>query len=595
MHICLFLPSLGLSDSMMTSPGNNPAARTVRLHFDELVRAVQEPFLLASSLYAREIITQIIFDKIREQQTPSIHKTGCLLLAVIDHITHKPESFVEFLMILRKPGLESTVVVKVSQSMETCYAELTGTSAVVCEGKSTHINLAPSQQDDGLCGERVGLIKEVQELRREVEELRGALTTAEKGRKFEKEAAVDVSMQVDLEQTRIAELEEQVVRLRQQIENLKGEQDERIRLKDIALREQQETLDTKMSELTATHHQLQEIAQENARLELRVQQLNEQVNPLMDQIKRGEQELEAKAAECSDLYQRLKVQIESAEEQLEAKVVECDDLRRQLKTVEDREAKWRKRVHELKEQVCQKYKSAVCDLGNLTETSRQQEAKIREQEDVIDQLKAQLDQHCSIVHQHQAEILAKEADFTEQMTATAAHMERKSNRVAELEGDKRKIEREMEQLRMQNGELLVWIEQGTKEFNQKFKCKSAEVNNFRIQLEKAQGLHQRVSELEEECTQQQTKVAELEVQISQQLLDRRELQAKHDEKIRERTEWFQSMLDVKELEKRNVEEQLKIVCSQKASLELMIMPTRAFCQTVVKAPPSENSSDADDS
>ena len=87
----------------------------------------------------------------------------------------------------------------------------------------------------------------------------------------------------------------------------------------------------------ATHLQLQETAQETARLEVRVQQLNEQVNPLMGQIKRGEQELEAKAAECSDLYQRLKAQIEN--EQLEAKVVKCNDLRRQVKVVENGEAK----------------------------------------------------------------------------------------------------------------------------------------------------------------------------------------------------------------------------------------------------------------
>ena len=582
------LPSSQIS--VMTSSGNNPAARTVRRHYDELVRAVQEPFLLATGLYAKEIITQIVMDKVREQQMPSIQKTGCLLSAAIDHITHKPESFVEFLTILKKPGLDSAVIVEVSQSMETCYAMLTGTSVVVCESENTLVNLATTQQEkseEGLRGEKVGLIEEVQELRREVEELRGALTTAEKSKKLEKEpeseAAVksaDVSMQVDLEQTRIAELEEQVVWLQQQF---REEQDERVRLKDVALREQQVIVDTKTSELKATQQQLQDRAQENTRLALRVQQLNEQVNPLMDQIKQGEKDLEAKAAECSDLYQQLKAQIESREEQLEAKVVECNDLRRQLQVVEDGEAQWRERVHKLKEQVGQKYKSAVCDLGNLTETSKQQGAKIREQEDVIDQLKVQVDQHYSVIHQQRAVILAKDAKFTEQTTAMAAQVEIKSKtleqqqeildnslaRVAELEGGKRKMEGEMEQLRMQNGELLCWIEQGTKEFNQEFKSKTAEVNTFRIQLEEAQGrleeaqgLHQRVSELEEECTQRQSRVTELEVQISQQLLDRRELQAKHDEKIRERTEWFQSVLDVKELEKRNLEEHLKIVCSQ---------------------------------
>ena len=380
----------------MTSPGgHNPAARTIRRHFDELVRAVQDPFLLATGLYAREIITHVVMDKVREQQMPSrAEKTACLLLAVIDHIIHKPESFVEFLTILTKPGLESTVIVEVSQSMETCYAMLTGTSVVVCECKNMHVNLATTQREkseESLCSERVGLIREVQELRREVEELRGALTTAEKSKKLEKETAVDMSVQVDL---------------KQQFESLKNEQDERIRLKDVALREQQEILDTKTSELKATRQQLQDTAWENTRLALRVQQLNEQINPLMDHIKQGKMELEAKAAECSDLYQQLKAQIESGDEQLEAKIVECNDLRRQLKVVEDGEAKWRKRVHELQEQVCQKYKSAVCDLGNLTEISKQQGAKIREQEDVIDQLKVQVDQHHGVIQQQQAVIVA---------------------------------------------------------------------------------------------------------------------------------------------------------------------------------------------
>ena len=53
--------------------------------------------------------------------------------------------------------------------------------------------------------------------------------------------------------------------------------------------------------------------------------------------------------------------------------------------------------------------------------------------------------------------------------------------------------------------------------------------------------------------------------------------------LKELNDFIPFVLDVKELEKRNVEERLKIVCSQKAILKLMIMPTHAVCQAVMKA------------
>ena len=608
---------------MMSSGESNPAGRTVRWHFDELVRAVQEPFLLATGLYAKEIIPQVVMEKVREQQMLSRpEKTAYLLGAVIDHITHKPQAFGELLAILRKPGLESAVILKVMQSMETCYTKLAGTTAMVYEGESSQVNteLATTQQENSekaLCGEKAGLLKEVQDLRREIEELKGALKTAERSEKSEKQTAVknaELSTQVDLERPRIAKLEEQVVQMQQQYKNLKDEQEERRRRMDTALRGQQEILDVKILELMATKQQLQDTAEENAKLELKVQSLNEQVNPLMVQIEQGKTELDSKAAECVDLHQRLKTQIANGENQLEAKEEECDRLRRQLKAAEDGESKWRERIHKLNEQVSREYKSVVCELGDLTETSKQQETKIREQKDEIVRLKVQIDEHCSVIHRQQAMIAAREVEFAEKMAAMTVQIDRKTAtlaqqqlildnsfaRVAELEGGKRKFEDEKEQLTAKNEELLVWIEQGTKEFTQEFKSKTAEVNNLHIRLKEAEGLQQRIKELEEQCMHvtelEQTRVTELEIQISQQLKDRRELQAKHDEKIRERTEWFKSVLDIKELERMNVEKQLKIVSCQKASMELMIVPTHFVSQAVKKAPPTcGNSSDANDS
>ena len=78
-------------------------ATVLRKYFSELVRAIQDPVLLAVDLFSAEIITQTLMNRVNCATTSTnTDKTSWLLSAVSDHTSVCPEAFDTFLSVLRK-------------------------------------------------------------------------------------------------------------------------------------------------------------------------------------------------------------------------------------------------------------------------------------------------------------------------------------------------------------------------------------------------------------------------------------------------------------------------------------------------------------
>jgi len=100
---------------------STPQATTLRKHFSDLIRAIQEPVLLAVDLYSAEIITQNFLDRVSSATAglTRTDKTSLLLGAVSDQTVVCPEAFDTFLSILSEehgPALPD-VVEKIKDSL----------------------------------------------------------------------------------------------------------------------------------------------------------------------------------------------------------------------------------------------------------------------------------------------------------------------------------------------------------------------------------------------------------------------------------------------------------------------------------------------
>ena len=79
-----------------------PEARTMRKHYADLTKAIQNPLGLASELYSADVIARNILDSTLESTNPKVEKTMHLLQAVSDQIITNPQEFHCFLAVLRK-------------------------------------------------------------------------------------------------------------------------------------------------------------------------------------------------------------------------------------------------------------------------------------------------------------------------------------------------------------------------------------------------------------------------------------------------------------------------------------------------------------
>ena len=80
---------------------STPQASTLRRHFSDLIRAIEDPVLLAVDLYSANIITQAMLERVTD--VPSLtrtDKTSLLLGAVSDQTVISPATFNGFLSIL---------------------------------------------------------------------------------------------------------------------------------------------------------------------------------------------------------------------------------------------------------------------------------------------------------------------------------------------------------------------------------------------------------------------------------------------------------------------------------------------------------------
>ena len=99
---------------------STPQATTLRNHFSDLIRAIQDPVLLAVDLYSAEIITQTLLERVSTATALTrTDKTSLLLGAVSDQTVVSPRTFDNFLNILSEdhgPSLPD-IVEKIKESM----------------------------------------------------------------------------------------------------------------------------------------------------------------------------------------------------------------------------------------------------------------------------------------------------------------------------------------------------------------------------------------------------------------------------------------------------------------------------------------------
>ena len=83
-------------------------AKTIRKHYADLTKAIQDPLGLASELYSADVIARRILDSALESTNPKVEKAMHLLQAVSDQIAVNPKDFHCFLAVLKKdPSLQA--------------------------------------------------------------------------------------------------------------------------------------------------------------------------------------------------------------------------------------------------------------------------------------------------------------------------------------------------------------------------------------------------------------------------------------------------------------------------------------------------------
>lgn len=97
-----------------------PASEAFRVHFNDLMVAIQDPEILACALYSVDIISSGIMNEVGMIALSPVQKNMKLLGAVGDKLKAVPEKFKELLIVLKNndPSLRD-----VAQKLEETYAK----------------------------------------------------------------------------------------------------------------------------------------------------------------------------------------------------------------------------------------------------------------------------------------------------------------------------------------------------------------------------------------------------------------------------------------------------------------------------------------
>ena len=82
--------------------GETVEAKTMREHYANLTKTIQDPLGLATELYSADVIAKKVLDSTLEFNCTRVEKTMHLLQAVRDQITINPKVFHSFLTVLKK-------------------------------------------------------------------------------------------------------------------------------------------------------------------------------------------------------------------------------------------------------------------------------------------------------------------------------------------------------------------------------------------------------------------------------------------------------------------------------------------------------------
>ena len=93
-----------------TQPQETPEYRTFREHYDRLVTAILDPLLLATRLFARNMIDSTVKEEMSILGLSRVYRNNALLSAVEMQIQTDPRMFSEFLLALNEdPSIQSLV------------------------------------------------------------------------------------------------------------------------------------------------------------------------------------------------------------------------------------------------------------------------------------------------------------------------------------------------------------------------------------------------------------------------------------------------------------------------------------------------------
>ena len=109
-----------MADPGGRDPSNPAACEAFRKHSADLIRAIQDPEVLAWELYSDQVISYSVVDDVSVAALSPVQKKTRLLAAVRDQIAVDPAKIVKFIQALRKqPTME-----EVARKLEETYREL---------------------------------------------------------------------------------------------------------------------------------------------------------------------------------------------------------------------------------------------------------------------------------------------------------------------------------------------------------------------------------------------------------------------------------------------------------------------------------------
>ena len=109
-----------MADPGGRDPSNPAASEAFRKHSADLIRAIQDPEVLAWELYSDQVISDSVVDDVSVAALSPVQKKTRLLAAVRDQITVDPAKISRFIQALRKqPTME-----KVARKLKETYRKL---------------------------------------------------------------------------------------------------------------------------------------------------------------------------------------------------------------------------------------------------------------------------------------------------------------------------------------------------------------------------------------------------------------------------------------------------------------------------------------